>query len=110
MVRHERHGNDFCRKRLAAYDQANLRAGRGARGIDIAHCDRPPEARREAPRGNPSDGLTIERYNLGTLSRGDLAFEQKTGAQARRSMIDRPHHLLKSKKSACLAPAFRDRP
>jgi hypothetical protein len=48
-VRHQGHRNDFCRKRLAAYDQANSRAGRSEHGIDIAHCDRPPEARREAP-------------------------------------------------------------
>src|SRR5947209_6233145 len=108
MVRHEGHGNDFCGKRLAAYDQANLRTGRGVRSIDIAHRDRPPEARRKAPRSNAADGLAFERHDLETLPRRHLAFEQKTDARARRTMIERPLYLLIAKKSARLAPPFRD--
>src|SRR4051812_28564434 len=83
----ERHGNDFCRHRLAAHHELYFCAVGGLRLLDVAHGDGALEARREAARGDFSDHLAAD-HDLRAFARDRLAFGKKADPLARRAFGD----------------------
>src|SRR5262249_43937168 len=77
---------------------------------DVAHGDRPAEARAEPARRDRADRGAVARFDVGAFTRRHPALGPEPDAQARRAIAQFGEHAPGARETALLAPALLDRP
>src|SRR2546421_6821376 len=83
--RKERQTGDVCRPRGASHQKLQGRALHGMGGIDVAHCDRPPNRGAKAAAGHFPQSLPGVIGNLGVFARRCTPVRTDAHALAARS-------------------------
>src|SRR5580692_413233 len=107
----ERQPDDARRARSASHQEVERRVllGMGG-GIDVAHCDWPPDRGAEAPAGHFSQPVPGVVDNLGFFARRRAAVRTDADALAAGSLGELPQYRGGAREAAFLAPSLADRP